>query len=81
MAIASPGGTGRCRVVPSGCARGPSCQVVSAGAGRQDPCNVGSSPSVVANSRSDDLTRGSTPEIYGSFWQYGAFSTHLMAGP
>jgi putative ABC transport system permease protein len=35
---------------------------------------------VVANSRTDDLTRGSTPEIYGSFWQYSALSKHLLVG-
>jgi putative ABC transport system permease protein len=33
---------------------------------------------VVANSRTDDLTRHATPEIYGSFWQYTAFSKHLL---
>jgi putative ABC transport system permease protein len=33
---------------------------------------------VVANSRTDDLTRPATPEIYGSFWQYAAYSKHLL---
>jgi putative ABC transport system permease protein len=33
---------------------------------------------VVANGRTDDLTRRPTPEIYGSFWQYAAFSKHLL---
>ncbi len=33
---------------------------------------------VVANSRTDDLTRRATPEIYGSFWQYTAYSKHLL---
>ncbi|HYZ84476.1 MAG TPA: ADOP family duplicated permease, partial [Bryobacteraceae bacterium] len=33
---------------------------------------------VVANSRTDDLTRHATPEIYGSFWQYSAYSKHLL---
>jgi putative ABC transport system permease protein len=33
---------------------------------------------VVANGRTDDLTRQATPEIYGSFWQYPALSKHLL---
>jgi putative ABC transport system permease protein len=33
---------------------------------------------VVANGRTDDLTRHATPEIYGSFWQYSAYSKHLL---
>jgi putative ABC transport system permease protein len=33
---------------------------------------------VVANGRTEDLTRRPTPEIYGSFWQYAAFSKHLL---
>jgi putative ABC transport system permease protein len=33
---------------------------------------------VVANGRTDDLTRRATPEIYGSFWQYAAYSKHLL---
>jgi putative ABC transport system permease protein len=33
---------------------------------------------VVANGRTDDLTRRASPEIYGSFWQYTAYSTHLL---
>lgn len=33
---------------------------------------------VVANGRTDDLTRRATPEIYGSFWQYPAYSKHLL---
>ncbi|MCW5977316.1 MAG: ABC transporter permease [Bryobacteraceae bacterium] len=33
---------------------------------------------VVANGRTDDLTRRATPEIYGSFWQYSAYSKHLL---
>jgi putative ABC transport system permease protein len=33
---------------------------------------------VVANSRTDDLTKRATPEIYGSFWQYSAYSKHLL---
>jgi putative ABC transport system permease protein len=33
---------------------------------------------VVANGRTDDLTRQAKPEIYGSFWQHGAFSKHLL---
>jgi putative ABC transport system permease protein len=33
---------------------------------------------VVANSRTDDLTQRATPEIYGSFWQYSAYSKHLL---
>jgi putative ABC transport system permease protein len=33
---------------------------------------------VVANGRTDYLTRGATPEIYGSFWQYAAYSKHLL---
>lgn len=33
---------------------------------------------VVANSRTEDLTRRATPEIYGSFWQYSAYSRHLL---
>ncbi len=33
---------------------------------------------VVANGRTDDLTRHATPEIYGSFWQYAAYSKHLL---
>ncbi|MGC4054939.1 MAG: ABC transporter permease [Paludibaculum sp.] len=33
---------------------------------------------VVANGRTDDLTQHAAPEIYGSFWQYGAFSKHLL---
>jgi len=33
---------------------------------------------VVANGRTDDLTRHPTPEIYGSFWQYSASSKHLL---
>ena len=43
---------------------------------RQDPPTeiVG----VVANSRTDDLTRAGSPEIYLSLWQAGAFSKHLV---
>lgn len=33
---------------------------------------------VVANGRTNDLTRRATPEIYGSFWQYAAYSKHLL---
>ncbi len=33
---------------------------------------------VVANGRTDDLTRHAAPEIYGSFWQYSAYSKHLL---
>jgi putative ABC transport system permease protein len=33
---------------------------------------------VVANSRTDDLTRQASPEIYVSFWQSGAYSKHLL---
>jgi putative ABC transport system permease protein len=33
---------------------------------------------VVANGRTDDLTRHASPEIYGSFWQYSAYSKHLL---
>jgi putative ABC transport system permease protein len=44
--------------------------------GRQQPANeiIG----VVANSRTDDLTKKATPEIYLSLWQAGAFSKHLL---
>ncbi|MGD0361668.1 MAG: ABC transporter permease [Bryobacteraceae bacterium] len=44
--------------------------------GPKDPPNeiVG----VVANGRTDDLTRPADPEIYLSFWQAGAFSKHLV---
>lgn len=33
---------------------------------------------VVANGRTDDLTRQAAPEIYGSFWQYTPYSKHLL---
>jgi putative ABC transport system permease protein len=33
---------------------------------------------VVANGRTDDLTKAAEPEIYLSFWQAGAFSKHLV---
>jgi putative ABC transport system permease protein len=33
---------------------------------------------VVADGRTDDLTRHASPEIYGSFWQYSAYSKHLL---
>jgi putative ABC transport system permease protein len=33
---------------------------------------------VVANGRTDDLTRHATPEIYVSFWQNGTYSKHLL---
>jgi putative ABC transport system permease protein len=33
---------------------------------------------VVANGRTDDLTRAADPEIYLSLWQAGAFSKHLV---
>lgn len=33
---------------------------------------------VVVNGRTDDLTRHAAPEIYGSFWQYSAYSKHLL---
>ena len=33
---------------------------------------------VVANSRTDDLTRPASPEIYLSFWQTRAYSKHLL---
>jgi putative ABC transport system permease protein len=33
---------------------------------------------VVADGRTEDLTRGAAPEIYGSFWQYAALSKHLL---
>jgi putative ABC transport system permease protein len=33
---------------------------------------------VVANGRTDDLTRQASPEIYLSLWQAGAFSKHLV---
>ena len=33
---------------------------------------------VVANGRTDDLTRAGNPEIYLSLWQAGAFSKHLV---
>jgi putative ABC transport system permease protein len=33
---------------------------------------------VVANSRTDDLTRQASPEIYMSFWQARAYSKHLL---
>jgi Acidobacterial duplicated orphan permease len=33
---------------------------------------------VVANSRTDDLTRQASPEIYLSFWQARAYSKHLL---
>jgi putative ABC transport system permease protein len=44
--------------------------------GRQQPSTeiVG----VVANGRTDDLTRSADPEIYLSLWQAGAFSKHLV---
>jgi putative ABC transport system permease protein len=44
--------------------------------GRQQPATeiVG----VVANSRTDDLTRAPEPELYLSFWQAGAFSKDLI---
>ena len=34
--------------------------------------------SVVANGRTDDLTRSAEPEIYVSLWQNSAFSKHLV---
>ncbi|MGH9938103.1 MAG: ADOP family duplicated permease, partial [Blastocatellia bacterium] len=33
---------------------------------------------VVANSRTDDLTKAAEPEIYLSFWQASAFTKHLL---
>ena len=33
---------------------------------------------MVANGRTDDLTKGAEPEIYFPFWQWGAFSKHLV---
>jgi putative ABC transport system permease protein len=44
--------------------------------GRQEPPTeiVG----VVANGRTDELTRAADPEIYLSLWQAGAFSKHLV---
>ena len=44
--------------------------------GREQPASqiVG----VVANGRTDDLTRAAEPEIYLSLWQAGAFSKHLV---
>ncbi|MCC6859477.1 MAG: ABC transporter permease [Bryobacterales bacterium] len=33
---------------------------------------------VVADGRTDDLTRQAAPEIYGSFWQYPAYSKHML---
>jgi putative ABC transport system permease protein len=33
---------------------------------------------VVANSRTDDLTRHASPEIYLSFWQTRAYSKHML---
>ncbi len=33
---------------------------------------------VVANGRTDDLTKAAEPEIYLSFWQAGAFTKHLL---
>ena len=35
---------------------------------------------VVANSRTDDLTRAPEPEVYMSLWQQGAFSKDLVVG-
>lgn len=35
---------------------------------------------VVSDGRTDDLTRGARPEMYGSMWQVSAFSKHLIVG-
>jgi putative ABC transport system permease protein len=46
------------------------------GYGRKDPPLdiIG----VVANGRTDDLAKAAEPEIYVSFWQFGAFTKHLL---
>jgi putative ABC transport system permease protein len=46
------------------------------GYGRKDPPFdiIG----VVANGRTDDLAKAAEPEIYVSFWQFGAFTKHLL---
>ncbi|HEY6404409.1 MAG TPA: ABC transporter permease, partial [Blastocatellia bacterium] len=46
------------------------------GYGRRDPHTeiIG----VVANSRTDDLTKAAAPEIYTSLWQFTPFTKHLL---